>query len=248
MVASREWYDELPSTQDRALALARAGAEEGTRVIARRQSRGRGRLDHLWASPEGGLYLSVIVGAPDERTSWLPLAVGASLTEALVRRYSLPIRLKWPNDLLVVEAHRPSRKLAGILVDRVASPRLGGAAVVGVGVNVATEISELPRELAEQVAVLATLVEPPAPRPEDLEATVVESVLDAARSVREPGQLEAVRARCRALLHGIGRPASIDGRPVGRLLGLEDDGALVVEGPGGRMGIRAGDLRVEEAP
>ena len=60
----REYYDELPSTQQRAIVLARAGAPEGTHVVAGRQRRGRGRLDHTWSSPDGGLYLSTIVRAP----------------------------------------------------------------------------------------------------------------------------------------------------------------------------------------
>ncbi len=247
MHETREWYEELPSTQDRAIALARAGAGEGTRVVARRQRHGRGRLDHTWESPDGGLYLSMILAAPESHAGLLPLAVGTVLAESLGRQFALPLRVKWPNDLLLVDGGRPSRKLAGILVDRVASPRLGSAAVVGVGVNVVTDIGRLPAEIRDRVAVLSRSVHPP-PSPDAVEPLVVDAVLEAGRAVRDPAQLPVLRARCRAVLFGVGRPARVDERPVGTILALWDEGELWVEDRGERMAIRAGDLRVEEAP
>ena len=119
----RELYDSLPSTQDRALALARDGAPEGTRVVARRQSRGRGRLERAWESPEGGLYRSIVLSRPRDHFGLLPLTVGAVLASALRKEYSVPVVLKWPNDLLVLEPGRHPRKLSGILTDDVASLR-----------------------------------------------------------------------------------------------------------------------------
>ncbi len=103
----RELYDTLPSTQDRALSLARAGAPEGTRVIARRQTHGRGRLARSWESPEGGLYCSILLSRPSDHPGLLPLTVGARLASALRKEYAVPLVLKWPNDLLV---HAPDRR------------------------------------------------------------------------------------------------------------------------------------------
>ena len=55
------WFDDIGSTNDRALAWAEAGAEEGCMVLADAQSAGRGRLGRSWASPAGaGIYVSVV--------------------------------------------------------------------------------------------------------------------------------------------------------------------------------------------
>ena len=143
----REWHPEIASTQDRAVALARAGAPAGTRVVAGRQTQGRGRLDHAWASPAGGLYLSLVLPSPPAHETLLPLALGAHLAREIECRYGVALALKWPNDLLWVEGGAPPRKVAGILVDRVPTPTGTWAAVAGIGINVSPEAS-LPPGLA----------------------------------------------------------------------------------------------------
>jgi BirA family transcriptional regulator, biotin operon repressor / biotin---[acetyl-CoA-carboxylase] ligase len=241
----REWHTELPSTQDRAIELARGGALEGTRVVAGRQVGGRGRSHHRWESPPGGLYLSIVLRSPDEHIGLLPFALGASLAEELGRRYRIPLRVKWPNDILVVSGLPPSRKLAGILLDRVASPNLGVAAIAGIGVNVTTPRALLPRELHGQVAVLSEH----SPSPPDLgevERIVVDTTLRTAASIRTAKGVADLRQACRDLLWGVGRRATIDGRPVGTIVSLGDEGELLVEHRGERMAIRTGDLRVDE--
>lgn len=246
MDGTREWHAELPSTQERALELARGGAAEGTRVVAGRQRLGRGRSDHGWESPEGGLYLSVVLAVPEEHASLLPLALGAFVAEALERRYRLPLAVKWPNDILAVGGSPPGGKLAGILVDRVVSPRLKDAAVAGVGVNVRTDRASLSPETRSRAAVLAELSSE-TPDLEEVEQLVVAECLAAARATRIRDGVGEVRRRCRDRLWGIGRRASVDGAPVGTIVGLGEEGELWVEHGGERMAIRAGDLRVEEA-
>ena len=54
-------YDTVGSTNDEARQLARGGAPGGTLVWAAAQSAGRGRRGHLWQSPPGNLYLSLIL-------------------------------------------------------------------------------------------------------------------------------------------------------------------------------------------
>ena len=246
MVALREFYDEIPSTQDRALDLARSGSEEGTLVVARCQTAGRGRLDHRWESPGGGLHLSIVLPAPDPPAALLPLALGAGLCEAFGRGSRLPLAVKWPNDVLAVAPGAPSRKLAGILVDRVGSPRLGYAAVAGIGVNVTVDPSAYPVELRSKIVGLGELVHPP-PSLEDVERTVVATALNASSLLRTPEGRREMLALCRRLLWGVGRPAEVDGRSVGRIVSLGDEGELWVEDGPDRMAIRAGDLRVREA-
>ncbi len=242
----REFYEEIPSTQDRAIDLARSGAPEGTVVVARRQTRGRGRADHRWESPGGGLHLSIVLAAPDPSETLLPLALGAALAEELGRDARCALRVKWPNDVIAVAPGSRVRKLAGVLVDRVASPSLGAAAVAGIGVNVSVDPAAYPTELRPLIIGLDELVAP-VPIVEEVERTVVALALRTARASRDPKGRADLLARCRRELWGIGRAASIDGRSVGRIVELGDDGALWVERAGDRVAIRAGDLRVEES-
>ena len=243
----REFYDSLPSTQDRALELARDGAPEGTRVVARRQDRGRGRLDRSWVSPEGGLYFSVVLSAPEQHAGLLPLTIGARLAFALREEYAIPLALKWPNDLLAGEFGRPMRKLGGILTDEVASPTLGRAVVTGVGINVGLDRGSLPPPLREHVAALAEFV-PTTPDLEDVEALVLDSAVGAAEWLRSPGGTQQARELCRTMLYGVGRTVTVDGKEGGTIEGLGDDGELWLSTATERVAIWAGDVRLEEGP
>lgn len=213
-------------------------------MVARRQTGGRGRLDHGWFSPSGGLYLSLVLSSPIP-TPLLPLALGARLLESFRERYGVPAALQWPNDLYVVAPGRPARKLGGILVDRVDSPALGSAAVAGIGINVVLPRADVPPELAGRVASLGEFVRPP-PELTDLEHDVAANAVDAAHALAAPGGAEAAVRRCRELLHGAGRWAVVDGRLRGRIAGLGDDGALLLDVGAERVSIRAGELRVED--
>jgi BirA family transcriptional regulator, biotin operon repressor / biotin---[acetyl-CoA-carboxylase] ligase len=245
-VGPREHYAEVESTQDRAVALAKEGAAAGTRVVADRQTHGRGRLDHFWESPEGGLYLSVVLPAPTAHLSLLPLALGARLAESFGVAYDVPIRVKWPNDLVVVgEPGTPGRKLAGILVDHVPSPRFGTAAVAGVGVNVAANPLDFPSPLRGRMASLAEFVPGPVSLAE-VEEVVVRRALEAAAGLWDPEGAEATRALCRRYLYGVGRRATVDGRELGTVAALGDEGELWLDAGTHRVAIRAGDLRLEE--
>ena len=127
-----EVLDEVGSTNVLMMERGRAAAEHGAAVRARVQTAGRGRRAHAWSSPEGGLYLSVLVRsqvAPAQLPG-LPVACALGIVDALRAVGCSRAQLKWPNDVVVGRA-----KLAGILTE------LGqgdGApfAVCGVGVNV----------------------------------------------------------------------------------------------------------------
>lgn len=126
--------DEVGSTNDEVRSLGLAGAPHGSAVAARRQTAGRGRRGHTWASPEGNLYLSVLL-RPDVPPSKLPglaAACGLGVLDGLSGlELSNAPQLKWPNDILASD-----RKLGGILVEAGRDDSGGTFAVCGVGVNV----------------------------------------------------------------------------------------------------------------
>lgn len=241
-MALRESFVEILSTQDRAIELARSGAEPGTRIVAQLQTGGRGRSDHRWASPIGGLYLSVILGPLGGGTPLLSLAVAAHLARGLSDRYSVRLGLKWPNDVVDVELARTPRKLAGVLVDNVVTSDGGRALVVGLGVNVRVPRDAFPPRLWPHVTSLSDHLPDP-PRVEEVESVAHESVLSAHQVLTTPaGERDTVEA-CRGLLVGVGREAWIDGHRAGRITSLGPDGELWLEGDAGRIAVRSGELR-----
>jgi BirA family biotin operon repressor/biotin-[acetyl-CoA-carboxylase] ligase len=103
-----------------------------TIIVAGEQTAGRGRMGRSWTSVPGALAVSVIVPWPEgpERVR-LPVRVGVALARGLSRAFTIDVKLKWPNDLLVNR-----RKLGGILIEARANAEGEGWAVVGVGLNV----------------------------------------------------------------------------------------------------------------
>ncbi len=123
---------ETGSTNDDARVLARAGAPEGTVVLAGMQSAGRGRLGRTWASPEGGAYLSLVLRPPlsPAQVAPLSLAIGLGVARAL-RGLGTEAMLKWPNDVVL-----PDGKVAGILLEMSAEADSVEWVVAGIGLNV----------------------------------------------------------------------------------------------------------------
>ena len=126
------WYAELPSTMDVAHVLAARGAPSGTLVLADAQTRGRGRGGKRWHSaPGGGLWMTLIDRPTDASgLEVLSLRVGLRAARALDRFAPSPVRLKWPNDLML-----PDGKLGGILVEVRWRERRPEWVALGLGVN-----------------------------------------------------------------------------------------------------------------
>ncbi len=240
-MAPREFFEALPSTQDRAIELARSGAPAGTTVVARSQTAGYGRRGRSWISPPGGLYLSLVLGDPPAAPGLVSLGVGALVAEALDARYRVRVLLKWPNDLVVASPGSGARKLGGILVDRVATADGRPVDVVGIGVNAAAPDGGWPRGLSYPAVGLNELAEGPVDLPE-LERSVVAAAASARAVLDAPQGAASIVARVRTRLHGLGRRVALDGRSVGRLAGVAEDGAVAIDAANGPLEARAGEL------
>lgn len=217
------------STMDIAHDLAATGLPAGTLVLAEAQDSGRGRGGHAWRSEAGrGIWMTLVERPrPGEGLDVLSLRVGLRLAPVLDRWTPTPVRLKWPNDLLVDD-----RKLAGILVEaRWRGERLDWVAI-GLGINLvppadATEIAGLGD--ADPHAVLAEAV--PAMRA----AAFASGALDEA-------ELAAFADRDATVGRSIVLPAS------GTVRGITARGALIVETAGGDVECRTGSLRFARSP
>ena len=241
---ARHASKEIPSTQARALELAREGAAPGTRLVAETQTGGMGREGRSWASPPGGVYLSIVLRPPPVGGALLSLAIGSELAIELRALTGAVLRLKWPNDLVAPRPGRSPGKVAGILVDTVQGVD-GPRTVVGVGVNVASRRDDFPVALREGVATLHELASRRISVPEAEEAVVraVERALVSIASAS--GRAKVVRG-VRARLYGRGGRVRLDGQEFGILEGINADGTLAVLGPTGRRELRSGEVTIEE--
>ena len=222
--------DVTASTNDDARALALQGAPAGTAVMARRQTRGRGRAGRMFVSPEGGLYVSVVLrpAMPPARWSLLPLAVAAECA-AVLRAYGFAADVKWPNDLLI-----GGRKVAGVLVES----RFGAEAfaIAGIGLNVAAA------PLPEATCLAEHGAPPPLRALADAIARGLVARADALGREGPAATLEELRASCVTL----GRKVSWE-MGSGVAVDVADDGALVVEmEDGARARIVAGDVKLTQ--
>ena len=133
----------IPSTNDLAIAAARAGTRTGV-WIADEQTKGRGRAGHAWHSAKGdGLYMTALVSPPTPMQSVLQLsmrvAVAVQAAIASTAGFLIPeqIDIRWPNDLML-----NGRKVGGILIDTAsrsvsaAQPTLLRYAAIGIGINI----------------------------------------------------------------------------------------------------------------
>ncbi|MDK1472674.1 biotin--[acetyl-CoA-carboxylase] ligase [Streptomyces sp. 549] len=127
--------------------LHKGPVEEGTVLVAERQTAGRGRLDRDWTAPaRSGLFLSFVLrpgpDVPLRHWGWLPLLAGVATATALSRTAGVDTALKWPNDLLA-DVDGSERKIGGVLTELIGDPE-HSAVVVGIGLNVSLRADELP--------------------------------------------------------------------------------------------------------
>jgi BirA family biotin operon repressor/biotin-[acetyl-CoA-carboxylase] ligase len=223
----------VDSTMRLARALARRGAENGTLVIAERQTAGRGRLDRSWVSPAGGIYMTLVT-RPAVAPALAPrisLMASVAVAEAIESLYGLPARVKWPNDVLISE-----RKVCGILAEMEGECDVVRYVNVGVGLNANAVVGEIQTGAVS----LAELLGAPVDR-KRLVRAVVEGVLARLSLLGDAFTLDEWRRRAVT----IGREVSIAGgrEPVvGTALGIDSTGALLVRQADGSVTlVVAGD-------
>lgn len=228
------------STNEEAMARARAGDPGRLWVTAESQRGGRGRAGRTWVSEPGNLYASALLidPAPIDRLGTLPLVAALAVHDALkpdFRANPQALSIKWPNDILVDGA-----KINGILLEseRCADGRL--AVVVGCGINVAHHPEGgLYRTTSLAACGIATPVSTVLARL----ATALAERLDAWEGGRAFARLRADWLRA---ARGIGETVTVrraDGAVTGRFAELDADGYLCLELPGGaRQRVAAGDL------
>ncbi len=239
-------FESVESTNDEARRLAEGGAEDGTLVWAREQTKARGRQGRTWHSPRGNLCCSLIL-RPDcsvmqaaELGFVAAIAIGAAV--GAVAPPMIEVRYKWPNDVLF-----NGRKGVGILLESHSSPA-GGLdwLVLGIGVNV----SSFPEETAFPSTSLQFEGAPASLTAADLLQAFARYFLSAANTWLEEG-LGPIRKRWLAHVKGLGEEIEVrlpNETLTGTFCDLDESGALLLETKDGtRRKITAGDVFFPEA-
>lgn len=236
------YYCEIDSTNTHARQLAENGASEGEIVIAEQQTRGRGRLGRNWVSPAfGNLYLSVVLRPelPPARAPQITLMAAVALADTVACFTPDSPAIKWPNDILV-----RGKKLAGILTESSVSAERIIYVILGIGVNInfphalmpegirgrATSLMECAGQMVSREAFLRRLIQH----------------LDRCYGILGEAGFDRIAPRWEAYFSLRGKRVRVemgDEALVGVAKGIDNDGALIVEGESGQFHrILAGDV------
>lgn len=235
-------FAEIDSTNEEIRRQAEAGAAEGLVVVARRQTAGRGRRGRAWDSPEGNLFVSLLLrpNRPAPEAATLSFLVSLAVAEAVLDAapgLAGRVSCKWPNDVLLDGA-----KLSGILLEsRTAQARPGHLdhLIVGIGINLIWHPPDTPYPATHLAA--HGLSETP--------ETFLPRLLARFGHWYQAWQQQGfapVRQAWLGLAQGIGKPVIVrlaQEELHGRFVALDDGGALILEfADGARRAITAGDV------
>ncbi len=233
---------ECDSTNTRLLAQAEQGAASGRVLVADRQTAGRGRRGKAWHSaPDDSLTFSVLwrFSPASCAPAALSLAVGVALADALDHLHVTNVELKWPNDLL-----HDGRKLAGILVEL--QPGNTRSAVIGIGLNLRLP-EDMPVEIAQTAVSLQTLGLVP-----NREATLAMILVKLAQTLDRyaDGGFAVLREDWLARHAFQDQAVCIMGdhtNLVGTCLGVDQNGALLINTDAGLQRIIGGEVSLRTA-
>ena len=221
-----ELFRVVSSTMDEAHALGASGAVAGTVVLADSQAAGRGRSGKRWSSPARGIWMTLLERPADPSVlDVLSLRIGLAAARAIDAFAAEPVRLKWPNDLFVVDA-----KVAGVLVEaRWRGDHLDWVSI-GLGVNM-----EPPDDQAA-----ASALEPGVERVDVICALLPELRAAAGMSgILTAEEMDEFAARDLARGRNCVEPLR------GRVRGIRPTGELLVELADSVAAVRSGSLVLE---
>ena len=138
------YFDSIDSTQNQALTMTFDKENNGAVIVAEKQTSGKGRSGRRWESPEGGIWLSIILHPKFDIavTTLFPLAAALALSNAIEKTLKIKSELKWPNDITI-----KGKKVAGMLVDVSLESNKIENLVLGVGINFDVNTKQIEKSL-----------------------------------------------------------------------------------------------------
>jgi len=224
------YFDAIDSTQNFAVKLASRPYENGSLVIAEKQTQGRGRLNRKWISPKGGIWLSILLKPNFEVTqpSLFPMITSLALAIAMEKVLKFRPKLKWPNDVTL-----NNKKVAGILVDAAVESNRIDYLVIGVGINFKIHprvVAKLIKNKDNFYGITTLLDEEEKMSPVPLLQTFLFE-LEQLYNKLMTNNLKVIKKEWEKRASTIGKSVTIStpsGQVKGNAIGIDDDGALLV--------------------
>lgn len=235
------------STNIHAKQLAEFGEEEGTVIIAEKQTAGKGRMGRHWESePGAGIYMSIIL-RPCINPVHVPgitLVTALAVIEAIKKTCNTEPFIKWPNDIVL-----GGKKICGILTEMSSEMDLINYVVTGIGIN--TNNKYFPEEIEETATSLFIQTGQKTDRARLAACTIdcfgrYYKKFENAKSIKpfidEYNQLLANRDREVKIFYGMAENASKTETGIAR--GIDENGALIVDTKSGTRHVLSGEVSV----
>lgn len=225
------YFKETESTNTIAREIANT-VGEGVVVIAESQTQGRGRLGRKWISPEGGIWLSIIL-KPKIQPLYAPritLLAGVSVAKT-IRSLGLQAMIKWPNDVLINE-----KKVCGILTEIEAEMDMIDYCVVGIGIDANVDTESFPEDFRESSTSLKKELGKDINRVEFVQKLLLE--FDALYLKFQKEEFSSILEEWRNMSATIGEWVKITTQTrtiYGEAIGVDNEGALILETGEGQL-------------
>lgn len=228
-----EFYEQIGSSNDRAMAWLTEGAPPTAVVIADEQTKGRGRLGRGWYAPPGTALMFTYLLRPEVEALGYVGMMGALAVCEAVETFGVRAGIKWPNDVQI-----DGRKLCGVLPEAAWQGTALVGAALGIGVNVRVDFAGTP--FAETAVSLETVVD--AVDRVNLLVRLLERLDDWSARLVSDALFEAWRGRLAMIGQRVSAP-SADGTTAGIAEGVDRQGALLVRDDAGELRrLIAGDI------
>ncbi|MGM9637757.1 MAG: biotin--[acetyl-CoA-carboxylase] ligase [Eubacteriales bacterium] len=229
-------FDTIDSTNNEAKRMVSSGYSGCALVVAGEQTGGRGRLGRAFYSPaDTGIYLSLILQPGDNISKVMRITAAAALAVcmAIEELSGLHPMIKWVNDVYLGD-----RKICGILSEAVTDIESGTvqSVVVGIGINITT--SDFPDDISGRAASIGMAISRPL-----LAATVCDRLLDLWEMLSAPSLMEDYRSRSLVIGKEIDFYLGSE-KHVGKAVGIDDDGGLLVECDGRTQVLSTGEISI----
>lgn len=222
-------HQTLTSTMDEALKLARAGADDGTVVIADTQTAGKGRFDRRWLSESGAsILMSVILKPTVDELPNLNMGISLAILRAIRRYPGVRGTIKWPNDIKINDL-----KLCGTLLDSYFDKSKLEFSIAGIGLNVNLDTSKY-SDISRLATSLSTITGTEVSRLKVLQCLLEE--LDV--NYREAKQNVSFFSEWRSNISTLGQQVSVKtgGKTMsGVAEGVNEQGELLLRGTDGMV-------------
>ena len=234
------------STNNIAKFLANHGSPEGTVVISEIQTKARGRSGTKWESPEGGIWMSIILrpNLEPSKASLITLATGVAIANT-IRKTGTNAKIKWPNDVLI-----GGKKVSGVLTEANITQNNLDYVVVGIGIDTNLNIEDLSDDLKEGATTLHDEMKMEKVNENIIIASFLKEFEEIYNLYLEQ-KIEAILKDWRDLSDTIGRYVEITQalgqKTIGYAVGINKEGSLIIEKADGTLEkIISGRLRAIE--